>query len=1008
VSGSIQESLAFRRTGHIAFAVVAFATPFLSAFLADFPPVSLGLAFLVVYVLPGYALWRLGANEQSWGLEALAGAFGLGFVLCTLFSIILVEFNVPLDTLLWVWSLGTSGLLLICAMRSTLPRLTLFTKNDVILAVPGLLLLTLIVTFLYRIGGTYGSLGGEEGYHLIYIRRLFSLSDPNSYNLFYMKGVSSTYIYLPYHLSIALMAKLSGLDPLAAYTKFRPFAAAMVLVTMSALVARIAADRRAGWMALILISGFILTNHLGLVSGYFAQFIPISHHSDIMLGLGLAMGCFFLWRAASSDQHFGFDFWTAAFVCGAILVSHAREGIQLFLYALVMGLGMLIFRERRRALSLLGIVLFLLITGLLYKHFQDLRAVHLQGWEEAEKSWAFVQFGSYLSRLWHGELGAMFGPRIDVTTNYMPGFDLFFKPFYSMAAIATLIMLAVRKDILSACIVVIVFGIMISTLFPYSALLMVILSYSQVLYSPIRFIMHWELAFFCVAVFMLVNTGNRWVLAPSTPILQKQSVVLRGGIIVGLFGLTSYALPSIIERFSVLTRSYPWLLILTGCAVGGFFIVKLYRSQRAGQVLPVNAVHSAGPGNAEGRGWVVAVLVLALAIPAYRWQVAPTLWTQYENAETRPTGLNVNEWIDKTGLLDIPKPARDILSKQALQNTVVAYDPRYVFNLPVLYNVYIPSLAFYLSSERTFFDNYYKRRNRKPPLNQYIGSMYKYVDTYISDLMLRFPLYNWLDPLEVTLDDILGEGIEYILVNQDFLSLWLTYRDYFSEVFVSEYEGDDFAVFRVVREKLPGALARIKAQRAQWISKDIEQGYLVRAAETLRFASSEIPDADMRRLSAEVIEHLPSNIVAGLSKSGDSPAQLLKFLVDTVFMPAQKHYIVHLQLDRLRTAGQENRKESLVFPIFVPKSKDYELVVFAQTSLEGSFFPASEGKPLALLQELSIKGEYRYRYKIDKRGFQQLTINITNDEAWASIKDLQLVEDIDWGAISVHLPKIKK
>lgn len=997
--------LGLGRRWFFGLAAIPLAQPFLSGFLAAYPAAALSAAYLTVYLLPGLALWRLAVKAPYWGLEALAGAFALSFSAQAAFSIVFAEFGIPLSILLWAWCGIAALLLAACGIHDRRTRPAVFTVGNAFLAITGLVLLAVVAVILYRIGGTYGSLSGEEGYHLVFIRKIFSATAPDPLRLNYLKGVSTTYIYLPYHFGIALIAKLAGLDPLAAYIKFRPVAGIIAIVATSALAARMALDHRAGWTTVIVLTIFILTNHIGHHSGYFAQFVPLSHHSDVMLGAGLAMGCFVLWRAAASDDCFGAEFWIAVVISISIFVSHAREGTQILLYAAVLAAILLAFKERKAAANMAGLVLLLLAVAAIYQHLQGARVDHLSGWEAAEKSQAFVQLKVHAANLLHGDPLALFRPRIDRSTSFMPNFDLFFMPLYLASAGMALIVLAVRRDIAALFLSTLIFGTMLAAIVPIVALAMVIVVYSQILFTPLRFVMHWEMAVLGLAVFMLATWGAGLIKHHQGAGWLPHGAAARGALIFGAFVLAGLAAPSVATRTAAMVKLYPWSAILFGCAVVGYYAVRLFREQRRGIAVQMTASAESAVDADPRHGAIITVLVLALLVPTFRWVNDPSLWRQYENAETRPSGLDVNAWIDKTGLLDIPGGARKILEGSKMTGAVVAYDPRYVFNLPVMYNVFIPSLAFYISTERDFFESYYKTRRRSPPLNPKITSMYKYVDAFMSDLMLRFPLYNWIDPLDVTLEDIRVNGIQYVLASPEFLHLWRTYRVYFPDLFVAEYDADDFAVYRMDRERLAGAIEAVKARRAAWVERDISEGFLARAAETLRFSTGVMDGNIERRLSERLLARMPEGVRQYLAGRGDAAEQVRRLMNTAVLMPAQKHYDIHIPPDLLVSSAERAGAGPPLLPIFLPKATEYELIVAGKGLAEGTIAPQSEGVPLALKERKEIDGVVRYRFRLDRQGFQMLTLGLAPAAADRRITDVRLIENLDWAAISVTLPK---
>lgn len=939
-------------------AVVVFFLPSILPSFAKIPSLALTISFACVYVLPGYVLARLIFPNDRWWPELLTLSFGLSFVMSLIFIVVMVEFHLGLQTAIWGWvGLLALGLILLPFIsRSTgVTGIDSGEDHNWILAVSGLLMLGFILVAAYHIGGTYGSLAGEEGYHIIFTRKIYSNISLNPYNLFYLPGSSSTYLYMPYHFSLALMAKLSGLDPMSVYIKFRPFAALMTLVTMSAFAKQLIGSRLAGWTMLNVLCVLVITNHLGYHSPYFAQFLPVSHHSDISLGLGLAMGGYFFWRAVNSERRFGPEFWAGVAVCVAVLICHTREGIQFLIYSGVMLFVALVFRFKNKTLIWHALIfsVLLFLAGKFYQVLQTVRASHLIGWEEAEKAVAWTNLKILVKTLLDGGWLAFFGPRIDQTSSYMPNYDLFFRSVYSLGLVIAPIAFWKSKKLWAVFIPLLIGVILLVTRLPLAAYALVIGGYSQILYTPVRFIMHWEVLLLGISVHYVISKLSEKNIGVFLFVPALLLVVMGWKII-----------PRLTTRLEAFSLAHPDLIViyvLLMLQLGLVWKVRKAAATRSASFLISNEKQDQG----TVKKWIYSVLVLSLILPMLAWNYPPSLREQWTTSQGKPSGLDVNRWCHEKDLLNLPDSSLRFIREQISTGKVFAYDSRYIFNLPVVFNQYIFTFGFYFSSEREFFDRYYAIRGHVPPFKKYITTMYRYVDVYINDLMLRFPLFNWLDPLDVTLADIRDNHIDYVLVSPEFQPLWRVYQEYFPEVFAREFDEDGFVIYSVQREKLDGALKSIVQDPKRWLKKDLSHGFEVRILESLDRWKTKLSAREFDEIFRSVWNQLPKNL-RSIVPRGSSETQLLWLRKRIVFIPAQKHYDTHVDA---RNFISQNGRHYL--PVFFPKSAEYVVDV------NGKSFPVKGGR----IQQLDFDGK--------------------------DIQSVRIVEDLKKAAIQVDLPQEK-
>lgn len=948
------------------------------AWMPALAPAAIVPAFLLVYVLPGWiAAGRLWPHRGV--LERAAAAFGLSFVACLLLSVVVVELHVPMRAAAWVWCALTAAGLWLLKPGVEFPA----SRPERIMATMSLLLLAVIAVAGWHIGGTYGNLAGEEGYHVIFTRKLHAHPSPSADNLFYLPGTSSTYLYMPYHASLALMATLGGLDPMSVFVKFRPFAAIVTLVSMAALAQRMTGRGFVGWTTLLVLGVGVLTNHAGYHSPYFAQLMPVSHHSDVSLGMGLAVGGYFFWSAATAAVRFRGVFWCGAAVMIAVLICHAREGLQLVVLCGVLCATGLCFRFRDRTLMLhtAALAILLIVAGKGYQGLQAVRAPHLAGWEEAEKSVARERFEALKSDVRAGRWHALFGPRIDRTTAYMPNYNIFFRPAYALALLAVPLTFWGGRSLWSSFVPVLVGAILLLSRLPVTALLLVTGGYSQILYTPARFVLHWEWLLLAIGAATIAEFAGRRLDALASSVRRRLATVLA---INAAFALGFWGLPALGEALQSASERHPDLIpigVLLALEAGTVWRLRRWSMGTASDV----------EAAAHAPAWRSVALAGALIVPLATWTSPPSLADQAETAAARPNGLDVDAWCAETGLLDVPPETSAYLRDVLPRGRVLACDPRYIFNYPVVFDHYIFTFGFYFSSETPFLERYYAIRGRTPPFDPSIRTMYRFTDVYIRDLMLRFPLFNWIDPLDVTLREIEENGIEVIVVDPEFASLWDTYAAYFPRAFRRLHAHGDHSVYGVERDALRDARAAVAADSAGWTRRDLESGYSARVLAGL----DRLAPADRAAIWSDLRTTLPG-----------TPSDADTFSRMTCFVPAQRHYDTHVDgrawrtpdgLPAARVQQRDDRVDVLIgplqpelsMPVFLPKPRPY----FVLLECDGDVV-VDPAEPVR-----------RNVFRVDGPGFRELRLSFRGTAE--SAVSVRIVEDETAAAVRVVLPVVR-
>jgi hypothetical protein len=216
------------------------------------------------------------------------------------------------------------------------------------------ILLIVLGVFLYRLGSPVEWY--EDQVHVAIVRRLTELQSPRLDNIYFVPGIVYTYPFPGTHYFMALVARLSDLDPLFVYQKLRFFWGPAALV-MLYLVAR------AVFGSLAVASGvvvtaivFVFSGTFGMVPGFrsgWGQLIPFSHASDVAMTVllpALLVMCFGYLLAASGRER-AFFLASSAMLALMLTIVHIREVVQVAAY---LGCFLLVTLAMRRFRSYAG------------------------------------------------------------------------------------------------------------------------------------------------------------------------------------------------------------------------------------------------------------------------------------------------------------------------------------------------------------------------------------------------------------------------------------------------------------------------------------------------------------------------------------------------------------------------------------------------------------------------------------------------------------------------------
>jgi len=751
------------------------------------PAWGLALASLAVFVLPGWILLRILERRVESGpnafLQAIPRSFGLSFSLLTLLSVIATEAGLNSRSTLSAWLLMTGVLLFISFVR---PGARVAFRGDVLDW--GLLLgFVAAVVILYRLGGLYAPLpDGEDALHLTMIRKLHSNEIIRKDNLMYRPGIPSTYVYLPYHLGVALVARLSGLDPLGAYVHLRPLWALVAITALGGLAQVLLGDRRAGQVGTLV--GLVLAwnGQAGNWDGPFGRLLPYSHHGDVSLGVLLPVCLLAVGQFLASAPKL-YEYVATPALLASVTIAHTREGVQMLFYlmAILAGLWALARAPAGAVRRTAGLTAFLLLFGFSYSRIHAGSVEHLEEWERAEKTQARELLSASAERPVEAVLGP---PVLSNRPNYLTNFRILFHPYFVFGLLLVPFLALARRGVGTSLIFLPCAATLLVLGVPLLSLLMILATYSQILFTPARYIMHF--CYLSVGLWVYIAAT---VLDALTAIFMSEIRKGRGlELDLALGGITlrrHWTLPFDLKP------AFGFALGLVLAAATGFLTVGCARSLGAWAVHNQNtclkillAVHvvalgvltltgplrsSPGPGPEYGgsRRWLA--LLFCLTVPIALWSQksdkrlgirGQDLLTAAGTSATEPDVLAFDQWYRNRQPMEIPVELLEDIRARIPPQSVFAADPHWMWMLPALANQYVFSSSQFLSSEIELVQDFCRIHGIPQPTDS-VGAprLYQWIQLY-GKMTERFPLFNDQDDAAITLAFLESQRIDYVVL----------------------------------------------------------------------------------------------------------------------------------------------------------------------------------------------------------------------------------------------------
>lgn len=533
-------------------------------------------AMLLIYWLPGYLLLGILMPRKRFNaLESLALSFGLShiFIVAECVSVMLAHGNLQMAWMIHGISLLALGLgrgiVFLCFRESDSRRESEHDDNKIFI-LAGYVMLAVTIFLLYQAGGLWKNAPtDEEIYNLVVTRKFLDLERLNLSSIMFRKDMPSTYLFAPYQFMTALVAKASALNPLIVYTNFRAFWGLIALSSFYA-IARVLTNRR-DIASVCLIAGCALaiSNAAGqfeetVGAVFWGQLIPVSHHADFALGVLLPVMFLFLLEALKDGRWYSSWVWITPIVIVAGILTHTREGVQVLFYGALIAVAYFVFTpfEWRRLIPF-GIIAFLTVVfGKIFQAAHHDLVGHVVQHEAANRIMVESFFTTNFQKF----------PPLGMFTHWYYNCDLgLFRPFFSFALIFAPALLLIRDRFGWARVfwgILVIF--MIIYRIPPLAWAMVKATYSEMLWTPARYISTVSFLFFGLFLFAMLPFFDR-VSAAFFDRGKKHrfNLFLRSVIFADIFLFVGFVLLQVthvayrwgVKSYHVMDIIYLWLLV---------------------------------------------------------------------------------------------------------------------------------------------------------------------------------------------------------------------------------------------------------------------------------------------------------------------------------------------------------------------------------------------------------------------------------------------------------------
>lgn len=748
------------------------------SFTSSFCFLKITIASLIVLILPGYLIFNL-LRPRTTGdlLETIVLSLGTSFIFIQFLCVLTFELQLNSAKAVFIMLAICSLLMLSNFLRD---KKTGFKYDETTAAENGhtliffIMVLAIIGTtlLLYKIESP--PIRGEDQLHVTIIRKILENDVIQKDNVLYKPNFPQSYLYPGLHFIIALISRISAIDPIIVYTKFRyilGFLSLSIVYTFSKSLFK------SRYISSIITCTCIVLIYNGVaarVSGYYwGQLVPVSHISDIAMAILLPLSLIFTFKYISFDNRIlnRFAILSPLLILTTTII-HVREGFQILFYYLAALIAFLVFKrqDKRVIWKIAFLICSVILLGLVYMPIHQANVGVI--WQEIElphKQWATNALIDVVT----GPFTAAFQPMERVAGIGGAGWKGL--PYVSLALfLSPLILFWFRKYFWGLFLGASILASFLIIRFKVLTILAMMLTYSEIMISPVRFVIFFTHIIFGLLIFAGVAIFEN-IFACVRKFAKNRLALcgLAGGFIIGLYLVSRYVFlpltgliePGIYSYGGILFLT--WVILLLILSYLKFFDRIVVRFQ--------DTFHNYKPRFPNFSLFIL--LSLLLAVYFFGGISGQGLVNEYKN-RTLPDVANFEDYYREDRVTNMPLDLVEYIRRKVEPHNIFAYNYRREAR------VFIPLVS-----------------------NQFVQVGWQGINTgrVDNDYLSNFRdgeqiIFNESESVEDKLNYIYRFNFTYILLDPEYYSLSDIFDGY--PCFQKVYDDGSFALFKIDREQL--------------------------------------------------------------------------------------------------------------------------------------------------------------------------------------------------------------
>jgi len=613
---------------------------------------------------------------------------------------------------------------------------------------------------------------GEDHLHVSVIRKILENDVVQKQNIMYKPDFPHTYLYPGLHFIIALISRISAIDPIIVYIKFRyilGFLSLLIIYTFSKSLFK------SRYISSIVTCSCMVLIYNGVAAripgpGYYiGQLVPVSHVYDIAMAILLPLSLIFTFKYISFDNRIFNRFAILApLLILTTTIIHVREGFQILFYYLVTLIAFLIFKRRDKQVirKIVFLISSVILLGLIYMPIHQANVGYvLQTLEPAHRQWTINVLidtvtnpftATFLVPIGSGGLGWQELPYVSLALFLSPIILLWFRKYFWG--------LFLGASILASALIV---------KFRVLTLLVMLLTYSQIMISPVRFVLFFSYIIFGLLVFASLAIFEN-IFARVRKFAKNRLALfgLAGGFLIGLYLCCRYVFLPLIGVIETGIYSYgsilfiAWVILLLILSYLKFFdrVVARFR----------DVFHNYKP---RFPNFSILILVsLLLAVYLFGGISGQGLVNEYKG-RTLPDITNFEDYYRDTQFTNVPFELVEYIRGEVEPHNIFAYNRDSNICIPLVSNQFVQVGH----AEGMGTD----------------GADANYLSILRGGTQI---IFNENESVEDKLNYIYRFNFTYILLDPQYYDLSDTFDGY--SCFQKAYDDGSFALFKIDREQL--------------------------------------------------------------------------------------------------------------------------------------------------------------------------------------------------------------